>query len=98
MKNNSVIANINDNVATVCTIIEKGDKIISEIKDKKIELTAIEKIPDFHKIALKDIEYGENVIKYGEIIGIATKSIKAGGYVHVHNIESNRGRGDKIKK
>lgn len=98
MKNNSVIANNKDNVATVCTVIKKGEKIYSEINNKKFELKAVEEIPDFHKIALKDIKQGENVIKYGESIGLATKNIKAGEYVHVHNIESNRGRGDKIVK
>ena len=35
------------------------------------------------------------VRKYGEIIGLATKDIQQGEYVHVHNIESCRGRGDK---
>ena len=42
----------------------------------------------------KNIDSGENIIKYGEIIGKASKPIKTGEHVHVHNIESTRGRGD----
>ncbi len=35
--------------------------------------------------------------KYGQVIGRATKDIEAGGHVHVHNLESTRGRGDKAE-
>ncbi|WP_443110690.1 hypothetical protein [Caloramator sp. mosi_1] len=34
------------------------------------------------------------MIKYAEEIGKATNNINKGDYVHVHNIESKRGRGD----
>jgi altronate dehydratase small subunit len=37
---------------------------------------------------------GDDVVKYGEIIGRATADIAKGEHVHVHNIESLRGRGD----
>ncbi len=42
-----------------------------------------------HKIALCDINKGENVIKYGYPIGHATEDIKAGDSVHTHNIKTN---------
>ena len=42
-----------------------------------------------HKIALKDIKSGENVIKYGYPIGHATEDIKAGEHVHTHNLKTN---------
>lgn len=48
-----------------------------------------------HKFAIKDIKKGEHVIKYSESIGTATKDISIGEHVHVHNVESDRGRGDK---
>ena len=43
---------------------------------------------------MKDIALGENILKYGEVIGRATKDIRAGTHAHIHNIESLRGRGD----
>ena len=50
--------------------------------------------PFGHKIAVRDIHKGELIMKYGEEIGIATKEIKKGEYVHIHNLDSMRGRGD----
>jgi len=52
-------------------------------------------IADGHKYAVRDIEAGENIVKYGQPIGIASKDILPGQHVHVHNLESDRGRGDR---
>ena len=45
-------------------------------------------IPAGHKVALRDIAAGEKVVKYGFPIGVATKDIKAGEWVHVHNVRT----------
>lgn len=42
-----------------------------------------------HKFALKAIKSGEKVIKYGEVIGKATKDIKPGEHIHSHNMATN---------
>ena len=47
---------------------------------------------------MRDIKKGELLNKYGEEIGIATKDIKKGEYVHVHNLDSMRGPGDWAKE
>jgi altronate hydrolase len=39
-----------------------------------------------HKIAVKDIAAGAPVRRYNQIIGFATRAIRAGDHVHVHNI------------
>ncbi len=44
-----------------------------------------------HKIALQDIPAGEKIIKYGNPIGIATQDIKAGEWVHSHNLKTALG-------
>ena len=49
-----------------------------------------EDIPLGHKVAMRDIPEGEEVIKYGRPIGRATKSIAKGSHVHIHNIKSMR--------
>lgn len=51
-------------------------------------------IPSGHKLARRAIAAGETVLKYGQPIGRATAAIAAGEHVHVHNVESLRGRGD----
>ncbi len=52
------------------------------------ELNVRELIPRGHKIALVRIEQGEIVIKYGQPIGIASRKIERGDWVHTHNLQS----------
>lgn len=55
------------------------------------ELTLLEDIPQGHKFALVDLQEGESVIKYGYPIGITKEPIKAGGWIHVHNMKTALG-------
>ena len=41
-----------------------------------------------HKSALCDIKKGEDIIKYGYPIGVATEDIKVGEHVHSHNMKT----------
>lgn len=52
-------------------------------------------LKDGHKYALSDIKKGENIIKYANPIGHATKDIKKGEHVHTHNMKTNLS--DKIE-
>jgi len=47
-----------------------------------------------HKIALVDLEPGEQVLKYGEVMGLATQKIAKGQHVHVHNVKGPETRRD----
>lgn len=47
-----------------------------------------------HKVAIVAVAAGEEILKYGEVFGRATAAITPGEHVHVHNVESQRGRGD----
>jgi len=42
-----------------------------------------------HKFAIRAIESGERVFKYGAPIGVATRDIEPGEYVHTHNMTSD---------
>ena len=77
-------------------IKEYGQDVELSNKDGSIEkIKCIGNVPFGHKIAYKEIKKGEKIIKYGECIGGALCDIKKGEYVHVHNLEALRGRGDK---
>lgn len=80
-----------DNVCTVVETVESGTAVT--VGDITVNVT--EKIPFGHKFAITAIAKGEEVKKYGETIGLATRDIQPGQHVHVHNMESRRGRGDK---
>jgi len=49
-------------------------------------LTARERVPRGHKMAIAAIRDGEPVRKYGQIIGFASKHIAPGEWVHEHNV------------
>lgn len=77
-----------DNVATVIEPIQSGISVSYAESGNMKAITAKESISVYHKIAISDIPSGTPVIKYGEVIGIATKPICAGMLVHVHNVIS----------
>jgi altronate dehydratase len=79
--NNLIILNKNDNVAVTPFVINPQTKI------KREGIVSVDPIPFGHKICLKTINKGEAVIKYDQIIGFASKSIKPGEHVHSHNLE-----------
>lgn len=83
-----------DNVATLLESVKKDESVEFQLNDEKISIIAQEEIRFGHKIAIKDIQKGEAVYKYGYVIGKSTDSIKQGYHAHVHNIDSLRGRGD----
>jgi len=80
---NALVINDSDNVAVTLEDIRKGETV--RLMDGRM-LEAAEDIPYSHKIALQDLAPGEDILKYGEIIGQAKEKIKTGDWVHVHNL------------
>ena len=87
MTDNILIIHSKDNVAVALRTLGAGELAAAE----GIEgFRALEEIPASHKIALRDISKGEEIIKYGEIVAVSTRHIKTGEWVHTHNLESKR--------
>jgi len=91
----AILIDKKDNVATALCQLGKGDSIPVGVEGRNVSIVLLQDIPFGHKFALTDIQQGGAVIKYGEAIGLATKPIRQGEHVHVHNVESQKGRGDK---
>ena len=87
---NAMIIDAKDNVAVAIEPIAKGDNAVYVCEGREVSLPALEDITIYHKLATRDIAKGEPVVKYGEHIGIASRDIKAGEHVHVHNVEGHR--------
>ena len=83
-----------DNVGTLIRDANEGETLEIQVGDDTVEVTLSEDIPFGHKVALTDIDEGETIMKYGTSIGYASTDISAGDWVHVHNVDSNYGRGD----
>ena len=90
----ALILHPKDNVASVMEEVSSGDDVMLQGGSATLLLQAVEKIPFGFKMATVDIRQGDTVIKYGEVIGTASKDIQKGALVHIHNIEGARGRGD----
>lgn len=84
MKNNGLRINEKDNVAIAMHDIKKAEAVV--VDEEKL-LEAAEDIEAGHKIALEPIASGEKVYRYGEPIVEATRAIKLGEWVHVHNTQ-----------
>jgi arabinonate dehydratase len=50
-------------------------------------LTVVDEIPAGHKVACATIAAGGPVLKYGQLIGLASQPINPGEHVHSHNLE-----------
>lgn len=59
---------------------------VLEVDGEKIILSS--EIPQGHKFALRDISEEEKILKYGSPIGIATRAIKKGDWIHTHNMKT----------
>lgn len=68
-----------DNIAVAVRVIEPGTALGGA-------MTAGERIPFGHKMALVPIAAGEPVRKFGQVIGFARTAIAPGNWVHEHNL------------
>lgn len=94
MQKNAVVIHQKDTVATALVPLKSQEQAAMFVGDAEKSVTLLNDIPFGHKFAIRDIPLHGEVYKYGESIGRATKPIHAGEHVHVHNVESERGRGD----
>ncbi|WP_094604559.1 Galactarate dehydratase (L-threo-forming) [Sporomusa silvacetica DSM 10669] len=94
----AIVMKNKDNVATVTEDVEAGSDIAINVDGETVTLHVTNRIPFGHKVAIKAIAKDEKIIKYGEVIGMATTDITAGQHTHVHNIVGCRGRGDLVSK
>ncbi len=76
----------NDSVAIARATLAPGVAVTDAV-------VTTQRIPPGHKVSLKQIEAGESVRRYNQIIGFATQPIAPGEHVHVHNM----GMGDFAK-
>ena len=89
-----VVLNDADNVATSLVALEARSEVEVEMNGGRRTIVVLDAIPFGHKLAIRPLSQGDDVLKYGEVIGRASEAIEPGRWVHVHNVESVRGRGD----
>ena len=53
-------------------------------------VTLADAVPLGHKVAMRDLKAGRDVIEYGRVIGVATKDAGRGSHVHTHCLATKR--------
>lgn len=78
--------NANDNVAVVLAdVLTAGDVV--EVDGQRVVVQ--QEVARGHKVALVDMGAGQQVVKYGYPIGHLTQAVKAGEWIHTHNLKSD---------
>ena len=90
--NSAIQIRSTDTVATAVAKLATGDTVQITGAKTGTQINVSQDIPRGHKIALRDIASGEHVLKYGEVIGMATEDITMGQWVHVHNCRGIKAR------
>ena len=81
-----------DTVGVATVDIKAGETATGLYMDsqQKIDLKVLQEIPLGHKVALKDHQPADTVLKYGHDIGKVVADIKTGQHVHIHNLKTKR--------
>ncbi len=88
----AVVLAADDNVATALRALAKGERArISNTAGEAVVILCAP-VPFGHKFAIRPIEAGALVLKYGTSIGRAIARIERGTHVHTHNLISDRAR------
>jgi (2R)-sulfolactate sulfo-lyase subunit alpha len=80
-----------DHVAVAVADIGRGPAEVGFLDGSApVTVDVLADIPLGHKVALRDVAEGDDVIEYGVRVAIAKSDIRTGDYVHVHNVRSAR--------
>lgn len=81
MQNIVIKTTPNDNVAIVANPsgLKRGAIVLEDVE-------LIEDIPMGHKVALQSLDEGDEVIRYGHVIGYANKPLQKGSWINESNI------------
>ena len=71
-----------DDVAVALRPLAAGERLEADGRT----ITLAEDVPDGHKVALRAMQAGETVRKYGWPIGQLTENVAEGAHVHTHNL------------
>ena len=81
-ENAVIVLNARDNVAIARASLPADQQIFAGAVLVRTRCA----IPAGHKVAITAIEQGEAVIRYGNVIGFASRTIAPGEHIHVHNL------------
>jgi len=78
---------INPKDSVVVCLEEKHAGDIIEVDGLRV--TLLQDTPAGHKVLIRDVAAGDDIIKYGYPIGHAREALKAGQWINEHNLQTN---------
>ena len=84
-----IVLHPTDNVATLIDTARAGEDCTLQ-GERQGRIRVLQDVAFGHKVCIADTPAGATVLKYGQAIGKATRGIRVGEHVHVHNVESGR--------
>ena len=93
MKTHLIIHDPQDCVGVVVTEkVQPNEQLNAWVmdNDETVRVEAKNEVLLGHKVALKDLDVGDTIIKYGNDIGKVVQKIRKGEHVHVHNVKTKR--------
>lgn len=92
----AIVLNRADNVGTLIDAGRAGESCLLQ-GEASGEVKLLQDVPFGHKLCIRDTPAGSDVLKYGQVIGKASHTLKVGEHAHTQNVESARGRGDQAR-
>jgi len=93
MNDVAILLRDGDDVAVAKQRIAAGTSLVGD----SFAFRVVTDVPAGHKFAVKPVNTGAPVLKYGQIIGYATTGIEVGEHVHTRNLGFGAGEGDAGK-
>jgi len=91
----AVVLSPKDNVGVALMDLESGTELDLKVSGETMSVKLAEPITYQHKFSVRGIDSGGKIIKYGEVIGEATRAIQPGQHVHIHNMVGLRAKAKK---
>ena len=81
-----------DDVGVAVRDLKKGEQVGTVTLEGKsvADIKLVDDVPLGHKVAMKDLAQGKDVIEYGRVIGVAFQVAARGSHVHTHNLKTKR--------
>ncbi|MGH2734877.1 MAG: UxaA family hydrolase [Actinomycetota bacterium] len=92
MEHSFLVHDDGDDVGVAVVDLEQGREVVGVYmhSGKRVSVSSRAEVPLGHKIALRDLDEGAEVLEYGVPIGRTTRSVQVGDYVHTHNLRTAR--------
>ena len=81
-----------DDVGVAVRDLKKGEEVGTVTLEGTFvaNVKLVDDVPLGHKVAMRDLANGKDVIEYGRVVGTASQAALRGTHVHTHNLKTKR--------